>query len=178
MNTRNTSLPDFITATQNDASCHFPSLSKALHILIQVMRAKEPTLLEHGRRTAHYATALGHAVGISARELIDLHYAALLHDIGKLLLSDGTLQKDSPLTHEEYAFVQCHPRDGARLLETIPALRRAAVLVAHHHEHWDGSGYPYGLRGTFIPLGSRILAVADRFDALCSEKNDAHIDER
>ncbi|MEP6887771.1 MAG: HD domain-containing phosphohydrolase [Nitrospirales bacterium] len=67
---------------------------------------------------------------------------------------------------------------GARLLETIPALRRAAVLVAHHHEHWDGSGYPYGLRNTFIPLGSRILTIADRFDALRSGQDGSHVDER
>ena len=94
------------------------------------------------------------------------------------MLPDTILKKNGVLTQEEYAFVQCHPRDGARLLEAIPVLRRAAVLVAHHHEHWDGSGYPYGLRNTFIPLGSRILAIADRFDALCEQTDSSDVDER
>lgn len=147
-----------------------PSISKALNILTEMMRAKDPALLEHGRRTAQYATGLGHVIGVSSRDLIDLYYASVLHDIGKVMLPDELLQKSGPLTHEEYVVMQCHPREGARLLAAVSSLRRAAVLIAHHHEHWDGSGYPYGLRATFIPLGSRILAVADRFDALCLEK--------
>jgi HD-GYP domain-containing protein (c-di-GMP phosphodiesterase class II) len=141
-----------------------------MHMLTETMRAKDPALLEHGRRTAQYATELGCRIGISSRDLIDLHYASVLHDIGKVMLPDRLLHKSGPLSHEEYVSMQCHPREGARLLAAIPALRRVAVLIAHHHEHWDGSGYPYGLRGTFIPLGSRILAVADRFDALSSDK--------
>jgi HD-GYP domain-containing protein (c-di-GMP phosphodiesterase class II) len=147
-----------------------PSISEALHILTEMMEAKDSDLLEHGRRTAQYATRLGGAIGIPARDLIDLYYASVLHDIGKVMLPDGLFQKSGPLSHEEYVSMQCHPREGARLLTAIPSLRRAAVLIAHHHEHWDGSGYPYGLRGAFIPLGSRILAVADRFDALSSDK--------
>jgi HD-GYP domain-containing protein (c-di-GMP phosphodiesterase class II) len=143
-----------------------------MHILTEMMTARNPGLLEHGQRTARYAAALGCAIGVSSGTLIDLHYAAVLHDIGQAMLPIEIVQKDGPLTHEEYAVLQCHPRDGARLLETIPVLRRAAILIAHHHEHWDGSGYPYGLRDTFIPLGSRILAVADRFDALCSDKGN------
>jgi HD-GYP domain-containing protein (c-di-GMP phosphodiesterase class II) len=155
-----------------------PSLSEALRILTEIMTAKNPRLLEHGERTARYAVSLGHAIGLSAHDLIDLYYAAMLHDIGQTELPDEIVQKNGPLTHEEYVQMQCHPRDGARLLETIPALRRAALLVAHHHEHWNGSGYPYGLRGAYIPLGSRILAVADRFDAMNSEKNGSRGDPR
>ncbi|HET8580728.1 MAG TPA: HD domain-containing phosphohydrolase, partial [Nitrospiraceae bacterium] len=90
------------------------------------------------------------------------------HDIGKLTLPEEILWKDGPLTADEYALVQCHPRAGASLLEPIPFLRIPAILIAHHHERWDGTGYPYGIRGRFIPLGSRILAVADTFDALTS----------
>ncbi len=155
-----------------------PSLSEGLHILTEIMAAKDPRLLEHGQRTAHYAMTLGHAIGLSAHGLTDLYYAAMLHDIGQTRLPDEIVKKNVPLTHEEYVLMQCHPRDGARLLETIPALRRAAVLVAHHHEHWDGSGYPYGVRNTFIPLGSRIRAVADRFDGVFSQKSGAQVDER
>ncbi|HKN85686.1 MAG TPA: HD domain-containing phosphohydrolase [Nitrospiraceae bacterium] len=142
------------------------------------MHSKDSTLLEHGQRTARYALALAHAIGLPARDLLDLYYAAMLHDIGQVMLPENLGKKPGPLTQEEYVLLQCHPRDGARLMETIPVLRRAAVLVAHHHEHWDGSGYPYGLRSTLIPLGSRMLAIADRYDALCSEKSGAPIDER
>jgi len=139
--------------------------------LMKVMCGKDAELLRHGLRTAGYAWALGQAVGLPSAQLLHVHYAAVLHDVGKLALPENILRKDGPLTSEEYAALQCHPRDGARILESIPGLRSSAVLIAHHHEHWDGSGYPYGLRGTFIPLGSRILAVADRFDALSTEKD-------
>lgn len=177
MNTRKTVWPDSLTPIEKYGASARPS-STALHLLIQVMWAKDPALLKHGHRTAHHATALGHAIGMPTRDLLDLYLAAVLHDAGKVMLPDTILTKNGALTSEEYTFLQCHPRDGARLLETIPVLRRAAVLVAHHHEHWDGSGYPYGLRNTFIPLGSRILAIADRFDTLCEQTNGSDVDER
>lgn len=120
----------------------------------------------HGERTAGYALALGEALGLSNAALGDLHFAALLHDIGLLTVPVDILSKAGPLTGDEYAAFQSHPRIGAELLEPIRCLREAALLIAHHHERWDGFGYPYGLRGEFIPLGSRILAVADAFDVL------------
>jgi len=170
--------PDAIIAMTTYLSRPRTYLSNAIHILINILQAKDASLLEHGKRTACYAMAMGNAIGISARDLLDLYYAALFHDIGQVMLPDDILQKNGLLTHEEYAFVQCHPRDGAWLLHSIPCLRRSAILIAHHHEHWDGSGYPYGLRNTFIPLGSRILAIADRFDALCTGRDGSHVDER
>lgn len=167
-----------ITIPTTQPSSPRTSLSKAIHNLLEVMHSMDSTLLEHGQRTARYTMALAHTIGVSARDLLDLYYAALLHDIGLAMLPHDIAKKTGPLTHEEYIHMQCHPRDGARLLETIPGLRRAAVLVAHHHEHWDGSGYPYGLRNTLIPLGSRMLAIADRFDAVCSQRSGAQVDER
>ncbi|MBM4123378.1 MAG: HD domain-containing protein [Nitrospira sp.] len=138
--------------------------------LLQTMATQQPHLLGHGDRTAFYALPLGKAIGLSAADLIHLHYAALLHDIGQLTLPDTLLRKDSPLSAEEYEQIQSHPRAGAELLEPVSFLRVPALWIAHHHERWDGSGYPYGLRGSFIPLGARILAVADTFDALTSER--------
>jgi HD-GYP domain-containing protein (c-di-GMP phosphodiesterase class II) len=137
--------------------------------LLQTMATRQPYLLGHGDRTASYALLLGKTVGLQAADLIHLHYAALLHDIGQLTLPDELLKKSGPLTAEEYELVQSHPRAGAELLEPISFLETPALWIAHHHERWDGSGYPYGLRGSFIPLGSRILAVADTFDALTSD---------
>ncbi len=141
-----------------------------LFVLLHRM-ASQPDLIGHGDRTAKYAAQLGAAVGFSPDELIHLHYAALLHDIGKLTLPDTILNKSGSLTADEYALVQSHPRAGAELLDPISFLQVPAVWIAHHHERWDGSGYPYGLRGPFIPLGSRILAVADTFDALTSNQS-------
>ena len=120
----------------------------------------------HGRRTAAIALLIGEAVGLTPGELHDLKLAAFLHDIGLLMLPhDLTMGRDR-LDPESYVTVQNHPRLGASLLEPFFFLREAAVLIAHHHERWDGSGYPYGIRGRFIPLGSRILSIADAFDAI------------
>lgn len=147
------------------------SADRELQKLFRLLRlmGAHPDIIEHGERTAGYAVRLGRAVGLGPAELMDLHYAGLLHDIGKLTLPEALLQKRSPLTVDEYALVQSHPRAGAELLGGISFLHRPAVWIAHHHERWDGTGYPFGLRDRFIPFGSRILAVADVFDALGSD---------
>jgi HD-GYP domain-containing protein (c-di-GMP phosphodiesterase class II) len=140
--------------------------------LMQLIESHDPRLRGHGERTACYALALADAVSLPTGELIHLHRAALLHDLGMLTLPEEILHKDGPLTADEYALVQSHPRAGAELLRPFSFLRLPTVLIAHHHERWDGYGYPYGLRGHFIPLGSRILAVADTFDAATSGRAD------
>jgi len=120
----------------------------------------------HGRRTASISLLIGQAVGLTASELHDLKLAAFLHDIGLLMLPNTLTIWGNKLDPESYVTVQNHPRLGASLLEPFIFLREASVLIAHHHERWDGSGYPYGIRGRFIPLGSRILSIADVFDAI------------
>ncbi|WP_447974143.1 HD-GYP domain-containing protein [Nitrospira sp. Kam-Ns4a] len=145
-------------------------LLQAMRTLLARMEREDPALRDHGQRTAVYAIALGQAIGLPQRDLADLYCAALLHDIGKLLLPKAILSKPGPLSLDEYALVQCHPRLSVELLGDMPALRVPAVLIAHHHERWDGTGYPYGVPGRFTPLGSRILAVADVFDALTSDR--------
>jgi response regulator RpfG family c-di-GMP phosphodiesterase len=95
-----------------------------------------------------------------------LKLAALLHDIGLLVLPRELISEGKELDSESYVTLQNHPRLGASLLEPFFFLKEASVLIAHHHERWDGSGYPYGIRGTFIPLGSRVLAIADAYDAI------------
>lgn len=120
----------------------------------------------HGRRTAAISLLIGEAVGLTSGELHDLKLAAFLHDIGLLMLPHDLTIGVNRLDSESYVTVQNHPRLGASLLEPYFFLREASVLMAHHHERWDGSGYPYGIRGRFIPLGSRILSIADAFDAI------------
>lgn len=154
----NTNVPEYDVMSPIDA----------LFVLTDMIERVEPRLQGHGLRTGRYAITLGHAVGLSAQELNDLCLASLLHDIGLLTVPQTLLEKEGPLTAEEYALVQSHPRAGAELLEPVPFLRVPALWIAHHHERWDGFGYPYGLRGEFIPLGARILAVADTFDSLIS----------
>jgi len=146
------------------------SAARELQKLFQLLRlmGAQPDIIAHGERTASHAVRLGEALGLGPADLMDLHYAGLLHDIGKLTLPTTLIEKRGPLTADEYALVQSHPRAGAELLGGITFLHRPAVWIAHHHERWDGTGYPFGLRDRFIPFGSRILAVADTFDALTS----------
>jgi HD-GYP domain-containing protein (c-di-GMP phosphodiesterase class II) len=138
--------------------------------LMRLIESYDPRLRGHGERTACYALALADAVSLPTGELTHLHRAALLHDLGMLTLPEEILHKDGPLTADEYAVVQSHPRAGAELLRPFSFLRIPAILIAHHHERWDGCGYPYGIRGNLIPLGSRILAVVDTFDALLTDQ--------
>ena len=136
---------------------------------LQLMESHDPLIVGHCERTAHIALALGHAVDLSDQELLQLHYAALLHDLGKFLLPPR-IRTSTNLSPEEEMKHQCHPRAGAAILQQWSSLNTASVLIAHHHERWDGYGYPYGLRGTLIPLGSRILSIADAFEKLTSPR--------
>lgn len=146
--------------------------SAVLLALSRLIRLHDPDILAHGQRTARYATLLGRALGMHEGDVTDLGYAALLHDLGKLTIPCAIVRKRGPLTADEYALVRSHPRAGAELLEAIPFLRVASIWIAHHHERWDGTGYPYGVRGPYIPLAARILAVADTFDAMTSGRPD------
>ena len=122
----------------------------------------------HQRRTAAVATVIGQAVALDRDEMHHLKLAALLHDIGLLMLPPHLMFMSctDSLEPESYVAIQNHSRLGATLLEPFSFLRGASILIAHHHERWDGSGYPYGIRGEFIPLGTRILSMADAFEAI------------
>ncbi len=120
----------------------------------------------HGRRTATISGLIGQAVGLTPDDLHHLKLAALLHDIGLLMIQPHLAEIQEPLEPEAYVAIQNHSRIGAALLEPYSFLREASILIAHHHERWDGSGYPYGIRGRFIPVGARILSIADAFDAI------------
>jgi putative nucleotidyltransferase with HDIG domain len=120
----------------------------------------------HATKTAFIACRIGLELGLDIAALHHLRLAALLHDIGLLKLPDHLRSGDGMLDPESYVAIQNHSRIGASLLESFTFLREAAVLIAHHHEWWDGSGYPYGIRREFIPLGARILAVADAFESI------------
>jgi HD-GYP domain-containing protein (c-di-GMP phosphodiesterase class II) len=120
----------------------------------------------HGQETATVAIRIGQAVQLDDEVLHQLKLAALLHDIGLLRLPPHLHTGPGSLEPDAYVAIQNHPRLGATLLEPFSFLREATIMIAHHHERWDGSGYPYGFRGEFIPFGARILAVADAFEAI------------
>lgn len=125
---------------------------------------------EHCDRVAANSRTLGEALGLRDRELEELYWAGLLHDIGKVTVPREILRKPGGLTLEEYLVMRRHARLGANLLSSIDSFRRVAEGVGAHHERWDGSGYPGGLRGEDIPLFGRILAVVDVFEALSSDR--------
>ncbi|MGE0471518.1 MAG: hypothetical protein Nkreftii_003160 [Candidatus Nitrospira kreftii] len=120
----------------------------------------------HGQGTAAIALQIGRAAHLTDEDLHQLKLASLLHDIGMLMLPSCLQTRQEWIEPDAYVTIQNHPRLGANLLEPFSFIREATVMIAHHHERWDGSGYPYGLRGRFIPLGARILAVADAFEAI------------
>jgi two-component system cell cycle response regulator len=129
-----------------------------------------PELAERHAATARLAEAVGTRMGLSTEDRLQLRQAAELHDVGKLGIPDEILTKPGPLTPPEWVFVRRHPLIGARIIGAAPALAGAAALVRSTHERPDGTGYPDGLSGDQIPLGSRIIAVCDAFTAMTSAR--------
>jgi response regulator RpfG family c-di-GMP phosphodiesterase len=124
----------------------------------------------HSRRVRGYSLAIARAHGVPDGDLRGIEHGVLLHDIGKIGIPDGILLKPGPLTPDEWKVMRGHPEIGRQLLEKIPFLKGAIPVVYHHHERWDGTGYPLGLRGEAIPLGARVFAVADAFDAMTFDR--------
>ena len=124
----------------------------------------------HSERVRIYAVAVARAYGIPEAELRDIEHGVMLHDIGKVGIPDSILLKPGPLSPEEWKVMRTHPEVGRRLVQDIPFLAGAVPIVYHHHERWDGNGYPGNLRGGDIPLGARIFAVADALDAMTFDR--------
>jgi HD-GYP domain-containing protein (c-di-GMP phosphodiesterase class II) len=124
----------------------------------------------HSARVAGFAMKIGRAMGLCQDELASLDRAAHLHDIGTIYIPEHIWRKEGPLTAEEQSLVRQHPVLGAEIIDSVNSLKQETQAILHHHERYDGTGYPYGLKGLAIPLESRILAVADAFDAMTSER--------
>ena len=124
----------------------------------------------HSRRVHGYSLTVARAHGVPEHQLEDLGHGVLLHDIGKIGIPDAILLKPGPLTPEEWQIMRTHPEIGKRLVERIPFLRGAVPVVYCHHERWDGTGYPRRLKDEEIPLGARIFAVVDAFDAMTFDR--------
>jgi putative nucleotidyltransferase with HDIG domain len=138
--------------------------------LSKIIDARDPYVAGHAAKVADYAVAMGASLGLKAERLEPLRQAGLLHDIGKLGVSETVLHKPARLTDDEYTYVKTHTVLGAEFLETCQGLRHLASLIRHHHEWWDGNGYPDHLKGEQIPLEARILAVCDAVEAMASDR--------
>jgi HD-GYP domain-containing protein (c-di-GMP phosphodiesterase class II) len=129
-----------------------------------------PYMEGHGSRVSALAEAIALRLGWGAGRIRRLRIGALLHDVGKLAVADTVWDKAERLSENEFAAIRSHPEAGVRILARQPDFRFAIPHVLFHHEHWDGSGYPFGRRGDEIPLEARVLAVADAFDAMTSPR--------
>src|SRR5579872_1605320 len=143
---------------------------RTIEALSTAIDYKDHTTHEHLRRVRVYSTELGKAMGLSSDELNGLRAAALLHDIGKLAVPEHIVSKPGKLTLEEFEKMKIHPLVGAEILEDVEFPYPVVPIVRAHHERWDGSGYPCGLKGEEIPIGARILSAVDCLDALASER--------
>lgn len=138
--------------------------------LASAIDAKDEYTRGHCERLSEYAIGLAEYLRMADEDIRVLKYAAALHDIGKIAINDSILQKAGPLTTEEWEIMRTHPVRGAQMVEPIDFLRDAVPLILHHHERYDGQGYPHGLAGEAIPLGARILGVVDAWEAMTSDR--------
>src|SRR5204862_4109285 len=143
---------------------------QARDVLMRIMHAKQPSLEDHASEVAQLCMGVGRRLGMTAEQLDELLRAAELHDVGKVGIPDAILEKPSVLDSAEWAFMHQHTILGERILSAAPALRPVAVLVRSSHERWDGTGYPDRLAGNDIPLGARIIAGCDAYQAMTSNR--------
>lgn len=141
-----------------------------LFSLAQSVEERDPAIAQHCQRLALMAAAMGIALGLPAEEVFTLQRGAYLHDIGKVAIPDKILFKPGPLTPEEWVVMRSHAERGERICASMRSLAPVLPIIRHHHERWDGSGYPDGLKGERIPLLARILQIADIFDALTTAR--------
>ena len=142
----------------------------AMESLSATVDARDAYTAGHSRRVQQLALAIGRELGLSQAELDLLGHAALFHDIGKLAIPDSILLKPASLTEEEWALMQRHADEGARIIDRLGFLGDAVPAIRHHHERFDGTGYPDRLRGEEIPLGARIIHVADALDSMLTTR--------
>jgi HD-GYP domain-containing protein (c-di-GMP phosphodiesterase class II) len=148
----------------------FPVHSEAVASLLRLLAAREPSIHQHGLRVGRFARSVGQAFGLAEAALARLELAGQFHDLGKLLVPSFLVRKPAAFNVQEYRIMQRHVLLGARWLREDPFLRDLAPVAAHHHERWDGRGYPSHLGGSAIPLAARIVTVADAYDALTSNR--------
>ena len=149
---------------------HLVSIEAVVVALARTVEARDNYTEKHLRRVADRAVEVARRMGMSEREIEGVRLGGLLHDLGKIAVPDAVLLKRGPLDRAEFALVRKHPEAGAEIVRPLRAFEGPEPAVLHHHEHFDGTGYPYGLRGDSIPLAARVVAVADAFDAMTTDR--------
>jgi HD-GYP domain-containing protein (c-di-GMP phosphodiesterase class II) len=148
-------------------------LREAIEALSRAAESRELNGAGHGEMVARYSELMARALGLSAEDVDDLAYAARVHDVGKIFVPERILNKSGPLTDEEFNLVKVHARVGGEIVGTLPGGEFLQKAVEHHHESFDGTGYPANLQGEQIPLWARILAVADAYVNMTTERSFA-----
>jgi len=149
-----------------------PSMrGKTINTIITTLHEKNKREELHSRRVSQLCEKMGEAMEYSEDKIKELKLVGLLHDIGKIAIEEGILNKPGKLTHDEWDEIKKHPEIGYRILSTVNDLSEMAEYVLAHHERWDGNGYPKGLKAEEIPVESRIIAIADTYDAIVSERS-------
>jgi putative two-component system response regulator len=149
---------------------HLVSIEAVVVALARTVEARDNYTEKHLRRVADRAVEVARRMAMSEREIEGVRLGGLLHDLGKIAVPDAVLLKRGPLDRAEFALVRRHPEAGAEIVRPLRAFEGPEPAVLHHHEHFDGTGYPYGLRGHSIPLAARVVAVADAFDAMTTDR--------
>jgi diguanylate cyclase (GGDEF)-like protein len=156
-----------------DDDCNVQVLKESIEVLTRAAESREFHASGHGDMVGRYADLVGRALALPPDEVVELVYAARVHDVGKIFVPERVVTKTGPLTDEEFALMKQHARVGAEIVATIPGSVLLQKAVEHHHEAFDGSGYPNGLRGEQIPLWARILGLADAFVNMTTERSFA-----
>jgi HD-GYP domain-containing protein (c-di-GMP phosphodiesterase class II) len=156
----------------------------AMIAMADAIDARDPYTAQHSQRVTEISVRIAEVYGLRAQEIDRVELAARVHDLGKIGISDAILNKPGRLEEHEWDLMKAHPVIGEQLLGPYRQFRHESAIVRHHHERWDGRGYPDAVRGNDIPIGSRIIAVADAFDAMTSDRpyrkalsNDIAVDE-
>ncbi len=158
---------------REDDDAGLRAMTEAVEALSHAAELREPNAAGHGEQCGRYAGMIARGLNLSAQEVEDATFAGRVHDVGKLFIPDRILNKPGTLTEDEFAVIKTHPQVGAELLRSIPEIERVAQAIESHHEAFDGTGYPFGLKGENIPLYGRILAVADAYANMTSDRSFA-----
>lgn len=168
--------PDAVLEAENASRCALAALTEAegvqdrMVLLVRLLEMKDPYTAGHSERVGALASAIGLRRGLSPDEVEDLAVAGLLHDVGKVVVPRHVLHKPGRLNADEFAVMRLHPAAGEELIGLFTSLGRLCPAVRHHHESWGGGGYPDGIAGEQIPLGGRVLAACDAYDAMTSAR--------
>ena len=164
------SIRDSFAKVQRAARENRELFLSSIRALAEAIDAKDPYTRGHSERVARYASAIAEEMALSPEEVERVRLAALLHDVGKIGVDDRIIRKPTALTEEEFEVMKTHPAKGAAIMGAIPQLADVIPGMKHHHEKWEGGGYPDGIKGEAIPMQARIVTVADTFDAMTTTR--------